>query len=139
MRILRSFSILKYVLSKFLRVHQITQWLLLHQLTKQLSLLLCFSIYFSPFVIFYIVAIIWKLLHCHTSKVTTFIFLKTCKFLKKNRTYIFQLMNRGPLAPCYSSWIFYSKLLQRNRHFRIFRKGRITVECLCCIHIPYCF
>ena len=39
-------------------------------------------------------------------------------------------MNGDPLAPCYSSWFFYSKLLQRNRHFRIFRKGRTTVECV---------
>ena len=68
-----------------------------------------FLVYSSPFVILSIVAIIRKLLHCHNIH-----FLKTCTFLKKNRRYIFQLMNEDLLSPCYSSWFFYSKLLNKN-------------------------
>ena len=43
---------------------------------------------------------------------------------------MFQLMNGYPLTPCYSSLFFYSTLLQRNRHFRIFHNGKTIVESL---------
>ena len=64
-----------------------------------------------------------------TGLTALFTFPSTQVFEEESQVY-FPAMNGNPLAPCCSSWFFYSKLLQRNRLFHIFRKSRTGISLL---------